>query len=240
MKEVEANSNSFAPNFTLKNSEDFSRRIQFVGKCLYSKYYSAHEDRREKEMEEYSEDYSWAGPAKFTLPIEFVNQHIPNMKILQSIENALCNICEWPNARNQAFQIKEFIKYGAENKLYTEVAQIGDLVAKIAKEKPYGDQTIGTDLLRANWIGSIYWNGDSGNKTKMNELFKRTIGELTDFADGKYEYCITDYPMEPFWIIKNEIFSRMSSEDKIVALRGNYPILLERPDLVKKLGISIS
>jgi hypothetical protein len=243
VKEADAGHDPFAPSNDLRNSDDFRIKAHLIGKSLWSKYSLAHEKQREEEMVRYHDGISWAGPAKFALPIVSVLENIPNEKVLQSVENTLSSICEWPNARNQAFQIKELIKYGAGAKLYSEVVQIVDLVAKIAKEKPYGDQTIGTDLLKADWTGSIYWNGDSENKTKMNELFKKTIGELTEFADGKYEYCINDYPMGLFWKIKKpdmeKIFLSMSTKDRMDVIRNFYPILLERPDLAKSLGISI-
>ena len=128
-----------------------ARRAHLIRNCLFEQYERLHGHDRESEMSRFLDGIAWAGPAKFVLPIDLVVQMMPNMRVLSSVEQALCGIVGWPNARTQAFQLKQCVKYGAEYDLYKPVAQIGHLMAKIAQEKPYGEQTVRTDLLYIDW-----------------------------------------------------------------------------------------
>ncbi|MCL5784470.1 MAG: hypothetical protein M1142_03910 [Patescibacteria group bacterium] len=211
---VEDKHDPFAPDYKLQHHPDFKRRIALVQECLFRKYFDAHQHHMEKEKREFCDGFAWAGPMRFALPVQFVYDYIPNLRVLQSVEDALCNICKWPNARRQAFQLKECIKYGGEAGLYAEVAQIGDLVAKIARKKPYGKETVGTDLLSIGW-SEVYFNSNFGQGKDINGLFKLIISDLTDFADGKYQHCIKDYPFGLFYRLKNDNFlSSISPESR--------------------------
>jgi len=241
---VESKANQFAPDHELQNSEAFRQRVNLASECLYNKYSLGHEKDRQKELEKFDHGFAWEGPARFAQPIYLVAKDIPNMQVLQSVEDALCGIVNWPNARAQAFQLKQLIKYGANAGLYEEVAKVGDLVSRIAKEKPYGDKTVGKKLIYVNW-DDVYWENGYENGAGMEPRLKGIIGRLTDFADGKYEHCLNDYPLEPFWHLKDYdgVLSKMSPEERSdytqSTIETYYPTLLEHPDLVKQLGFSI-
>ena len=231
---TETRRDPFASNYSLQFQPGFMERVNLARNSLSDRYFSAHQDQAGKEMKRNNDGVTWAGPRKFALPIQFVQEYMPNMRVLMSIENALSGICDWPTARKQAFQLKECIKYGGEAQLYKEVAQIGDLVTKIAKEKPYGERTTKINLLNVDW-SDVYWNSEWGNGENTKELFDSIIKSLSNFAEGKYQHCIQDYPHEPFYLLQKANLSQIPPEGRDLyignLIKERYPILLEFPDL---------
>lgn len=206
---------------------------------LFEQYRRLHGPYREQEMSRFLDGFAWAGPAKFVLPIDLVVQQMPNTRVLSSVEQALRGIVGWPNARQQAFQLKQCVRYGAEEELYKPVYQISRLMAKIAREKPYGEQTVGVNLLYIDWE-TVYWDSNFGDGVSMRSVFAGLLQSLTAFSHGKYAHCIDDYPGQPFWRLKDRRFFEGLSPEARAAymdynIRTYYPILAERPDLARRL-----
>lgn len=182
---VRAESGKFAPNFSIQNGIDFLKKTHFAKDRLSERYSLAHQQDREIEIKQFNDGIGWAGPADFVSPIDSMRKYIPNEKSLNLIEDALSGIHDWPNARGQARQLNAFIRYGAIAELYEEVAQVVGLVAKIAKEKPFGDRTIGMKLLDEEWkdVSSDDYFGCGESETQ--KIFTSTIKRLSDLAEGK-------------------------------------------------------
>lgn len=230
------------PYAPIQRDSDFGKiasRARLIINDLFEQYGRLHRPDREEEMSRFLDGIVWAGPAKFVLPIDLVVERMPNTRVLSSVEQALRGIVGWPNARQQAFQLKQCIRYGAEQESYKPVAQIGSLMAKIAREKPYGEQTVGINLLNIDWE-TIYWDSNFGEGVSMRSVFAGILPALTALSRGKYAHCIKDYPGEPFWRLKAiPTFEGFSPADKVdymaYIIRTHYPILAERPDLAKRL-----
>jgi hypothetical protein len=239
MEQAEVSNNLFAPDPKLKKDPQFVEKKEFIKTCLYEKYYLAHGVEKEDDMTMYSDMVDWSAPVDFISTVDYVYDYIPNKLILQSVENALRGIVAWSNARNQALQLGDCIKHGAKEKLYKEVAQIGDLMSKIANKKPCGEQTIGVNLLGFNWAQALWDCENDRKKATKNEIFL-AINNLTNLTEGKYKYCVSDYPHEPFYQLKS-----LSKEPKGIRkgyvadmIKHRYPALLDHPEVIKDLGLS--
>lgn len=231
------------PYAPVQRDSDFRKiahRAWLIRDALLEQYRRLHGHERAQEMSRFHDGIAWAGPAKFVLPIDLVAERMPNMRVLSSVEQALHGIVGWPNARQQAFQLKQYIRYGAEEELYKPVAQIGRLMAKIAQEKPYGEQTVGINLLYYTDWETVYWERNFGDGVSMKGVFADVLQSLTAFSRGKYAQCINDYPGGPFWRLKAiPNFEDRSPEERVAymdyIIRTYYPILAERPSLAKRL-----
>lgn len=237
---AERKRDQYAPIKNQRQWNRFQSQVESFRKDLFERYRDSHADWREREMERNNDGIAWRGPAKFVLPVDLVAQTIPNMRVLNAVAGALTNIVEWPNARGQAYQLGRCVKFGAEAGCHKEIAQIGDLVAKIAREKPYGEKTVGFTLIRVDW-NTIWFEGNFGVGSDMKDLLTGITRDLTSFRKGEYFGCLPDYPFGPFWRLRGlvEVTSFSSPEEKEAyvgqLIRDRYPILAERPALAKRL-----
>jgi hypothetical protein len=142
------------------------------------------------------------------LTVQCVMENIGKAQALEAIVGALDAIVDWPNAGYIAWQMRSFIRFaGTDCGIDTEfgrtkvdkVVELGNLIKRIAKEKPYGEKTVGVDILNRDW-GWTRW--DMPSDPDEAEFCRESILDshlvaLRNFADGKYATCLDRYPFAP-------------------------------------------
>lgn len=184
-------------------------------------------------------DIKSGGAGDFTFPLEASAVIFPDL--INSINTNLKAFVNSPDAREQSLQLACAMDLANECDLKTEFVQTLALLNKIGTEKPYEEETFTVQLLRGfrrteerNFEDIVYGSGFDAKA-----LFNDTITGLTAFAEGKYKFCLTDYPSKPFYFLLKENIGHQSEEHRKsyvnYVVEKRYPQLQSNPEALKNV-----
>jgi len=208
--------------------------------CRSIDYIRAVHSLRKQYKETHPEkDIRSGGAGDFTFPLDVAAVIFPDL--INSVSTNLKTFVNSPNAREQSLQLACAMNLANEYDLKDKFAQILALASRIGDEKPYGDETFTVKLLQGfrrtkeqDFEDMVYGGGFDAKG-----LFENTITELTEFADGRYRFCLTDYPSKPFYFLLKENIGHQREEDRksyidyVVGRR--YPQLQLNPEALKNV-----